>query len=355
MSDVTRRTLRLLSLLQSRAVWGGEELAAELGVTPRSVRRDIDRLRQMGYPVLASQGHGGGYRLGAGRALPPLLLESDEATAVAVGLRLAASSGVDGLGERALRALAALEPVLPPAVREEVAVVAGVLDVVSSRAESVASPVLVTLARATRDTTQLRVEYVRADGERSRRRLEPYRVLSIDGRWYLFAWDLDREDWRTFRLDRVLEARASTFRFTPRPVPDIEAHVRRSVGLGPYRAAVTVRVLRPYDEVAPEIAIAEGVVEPDGEGSCLLRMGAHDASWVVLYLAHRGLPIEPVDPPKLADVIDELGAWFDATRARRAAASGPTAGDAGATVRRTVGDGAREPSTRTGDLPSVEA
>lgn len=314
MSDVTRRTLRLLTLLQSRAVWGGGELAEELGVTPRSVRRDVDRLRQMGYPVLASHGHGGGYQLGAGRALPPLLLASDEAVAVAVGLRLAASSGIDGLGERALRALTVLDQVLPPTVREEVAAVTSVMDVVATGSPVVASPVLLTLARAAREAHQVRLDYVRADGEASQRRLEPYRVLSVDGRWYLFAWDLDREDWRTFRLDRISDARPSTFRFTPRPTPDIEAYVRESVSVGAYSSTVTVRVLRPFEEVAGTIRLSDGTVEPDGPDTCLLRMGAHALDWVVLYLAHLGLPVEPVDPPELTTTIRRLGAWFDATR-----------------------------------------
>lgn len=237
MSDVTHRALRLLNLLQSRTVWTGPELATELGVTVRSVRRDMNRLRDLGYPVLSSHGHGGGYQLGAGRALPPLLLEGDEATAVAVGLRLAAASGIDGLGERALRALTKLEPVLPPQIRGEVSAVSDALRAISPTPPAGLSPfpaaTLVTLSRAVRDTAQVRLDYERADGERSHRRAEPYRVLSVSGRWYLFAWDLEREGWRTFRLDRMHTATASTFRFTPRPTPDIEEHVRQAVSTWP--------------------------------------------------------------------------------------------------------------------------
>ncbi len=314
MTDVTSRTFHLLSLLQSRAIWSGVELAEELGVTARSVRRDIDRLRRMGYPVHASTGHGGGYQLGAGRALPPLLLERDEAVAVSVGLRLAAASGIDGLGEHALRALTALDQVLPPTVGAEVGVLTGVLDVITSRPSSVAPPTLVTVARAARDGVQLRIEYERRDGERSARRLEPYRVLSVDGRWYLFAWDLDREDWRTFRLDRILEARATTFRFTARALPDVESYVRESITVAPYATAITVRILRPHADVTPHIPATAGTLTPDGDDACILRVGGNDPRWVVLHLAHLGMPIELLDPPELREVIAHLGEWFDQAR-----------------------------------------
>src|SRR5699024_2245334 len=187
------------------AAGGRQGRAAELGVTTRTVRRDVDRLRQMGYPVLTSAGHGGGYQLGAGRALPPLLLSSSEAVAVAVGLRLAASSGIDGLDEEALRALAALDRILPAQVRAEVGAVSGAMGVITRAAPGARSEVLMSLASAVRDGVRVRVDYERADGERFERRLEPYRVLSVEGRWYLFAWDLAREDWRTFRLDRMHE------------------------------------------------------------------------------------------------------------------------------------------------------
>ncbi|PWH07116.1 YafY family transcriptional regulator [Brachybacterium endophyticum] len=321
MSDVTRRTLRLLNLLQSRTVWTGPELADELNVTTRSVRRDVDRLREMGYPVLASNGHGGGYQLGAGRALPPLLLEGEEATAVAVALRLAAGSGIDGLGEQAVRALAKLDGILPPSVRAEVSAVTEALHVVdtsprgagsrgtATAGHGILSSTLVTLARAVRDGVQVRLDYERADGERRHRRIEPYRVLSINGRWYLFAWDLDREDWRTFRLDRMHEVRASTFRFTPRPTPDIEAHVRESISVGPYPLGASVRILRPAAEVGPRIPAFAGTVTPDGDDACILRAGARDLSWIALQLAWLGLPVEVLDPPELNEEIARIGAW----------------------------------------------
>jgi predicted DNA-binding transcriptional regulator YafY len=309
MSDVTSRALRLLALLQSRSVWTGPELALEMDVTTRTVRRDVDRLRQMGYPVLTSAGHGGGYQLGAGRALPPLLLSSSEATAVAVGLRLAAASGLEGLDEEALRALAALDRILPAAVRAEVGAVTSALGVISRDAPGTRSEVLMALATAVRDGVRVRLDYERADGERFERRIEPYRVLSMEGRWYLFAWDLDREDWRTFRLDRMHAVHTSTFTFPPRPTPDIEQTVRESIAVGAYPIPTTVRILAPYTEVAPRISTLAGRLEPDGEDACVLRSGTDNLQWIAMHLAALGRPVEVIDPPELLAEIEALGRW----------------------------------------------
>lgn len=314
MSDVTTRALRLLALLQSRSVWTGPELAAEMGVTTRTVRRDVDRLRELGYPVLTSAGHGGGYQLGAGRALPPLLLSSAEAVAVAVGLRLAASSGVEGLDEEALRALASLDRILPAPVRAEVGAVTEAMGVITRQTAGIRSEVLMVLATAVRDRVRVRVDYERADGERSERRLEPHRVLSIEGRWYLFAWDLVREDWRTFRLDRMHAVHPSTFAITERPTPDIEGAVRESITMGAYKAATTVRILAPVEEIAPRVPARSGTVTADGPDACILRTGADELHWVAMHLAWIGAPIEVIDPPELLTVIEELRDWAGEVR-----------------------------------------
>ena len=314
MSDVTSRALRLLALLQARTVWTGPELAREMGVTTRTVRRDVDRLRQMGYPVLTSAGHGGGYQLGAGRALPPLLLSSTEAAAVAVGLRLAAASGLEGLDEEALRALAALDRILPASVRAEVGAVSSAMGVISRDGPGTRSEVLMALATAVRDGVRVRLDYERADGERFERRIEPYRVLSVEGRWYLFAWDLDREDWRTFRLDRMHAVHPSTFTFAARETPDIEHAVRESITVAGYRAACTVRILAPYAQVAPMISARTGTLEADGEEACLLRAGADQLRWVAVHLAGMGLPVEVIDPPELLEEIEALGRWAAGVR-----------------------------------------
>lgn len=301
MSDVTRRALRLLSLLQSRSVWTGPELAEQLGVTTRSVRRDVDRLRELGYPVLASNGHGGGYQLGAGRELPPLLLSEKEAVAVAVGLRLTAAAGIEGLGEEALRALAAMEKILPPSVRAEVGAVTGALGVIGRSLPPVSSEVLVQLAIAVRDYLRVRLDYQRADGERSTRRLEPYRVLAVDGRWYLYAWDLEREDWRTFRLDRMGQVTTSTFRFTPREAGDIEQAVHDSIAGAMHPQEVTVRVHLPAAEVDALVPARGATVTPDGEEACILRLGGGDLRWIATHLTWIDARIEVLDPPELLE------------------------------------------------------
>ncbi len=313
MSDVTTRTLRLLALLQARTVWTGPELAAELEVTDRTVRRDVDRLRGMGYPVLTSAGHGGGYQLGAGRALPPLLLGPREAAAVAIGLRLTAASGIDGLDEEALRALAALDRVLPPSVRSEVMALAESLQVVPGTSPVTRPELLITLAGAVRDRVQLRVDHERADGYRAERRLEPYRILSVEGRWYLFAWDLDREDWRSFRLDRMHDAHATTFGFTPRPTPDIEAAVREAITLGGADRGITVRIRRPAAEVAARAGLRSATVDPEGADTCLLRARGDELRWVAVWLAWLGDPVEVIEPPELTEMIAGIGAWAEAS------------------------------------------
>ncbi|GAA1488823.1 YafY family protein [Brachybacterium sacelli] len=297
----------MLALLQSRTVWTGPELAAELAVTVRTVRRDVDRLREMGYPVLTSAGHGGGYQLGAGRELPPLLLGAREAVAVAVGLRLTATSGLEGLDADALRALAALDRVLPPEVRSEVTAVADAMGVVARPVPAARSEVLLALATAVRDALRVRVDYERGDGERFERRLEPRRVVSIDGHWYLFAWDLDREDWRTFRLDRMHAVHPSTFRITPRPTPDIEATVRASITHGAYPQKATVRLHAPYEEIAHRVPPRTATVTPESEETCLLSAGADDLDWIAMHLLALGAAVEVLDPPELMDVFARIG------------------------------------------------
>lgn len=311
MSDVTRRILRLLALLQSRATWSGEELAVELGVTTRSVRRDIDRLRDLGYPVFASTGHGGGYQLGPGRSLPPLLLEGDEAVAIIVGLRLAAASGIDGIADCVTRALVKIDQVIPPAQREAASAVAGSVRALSEAPVPVDMHILTVLTRAARDRVLVDLAYERRDGAPSSRRVQPYRVLTLRRRWYLFAWDEGREDWRTFRLDRMHQVRTTTFRFTSRPHPDIDEHARRSITHGPRQETMRVRVLRPALEVTSLIPASVGQVTPEeGDSSCLLEIENGDPRWTAVHLAMLDLPIQVLGPPALADAIADLARWF---------------------------------------------
>ena len=314
MSDVTRRALRLLVLLQSRTVWPGPEPAEERAVAVRTVRRDVDRLRELGYPVLTSAGHGGGYQLGAGQALPPLLLGPEEAVAVAVGLRLTASSGIDGLDEDALRALTSLDRILPPQVRSQISALTAAMQVLTGPSPSARPEVLMTLAGAVRDGVRVRVDHERADGYRAERRLEPYRILSFERRWYLFAWDLEREDWRTFRLDRMHAVHASTLTFARRGTPDIEATVRGAVTHGPYPTGAVVRILCPLAQVAERVPGRTATLEADGEDACILRAGADDMQWVAMRLAALGEPIEVIEPPELLVAIGELRDWAASAR-----------------------------------------
>lgn len=308
MSDTTGRVLQLLGLLQSRALWTGEELSARLGVTTRCVRRDVERLRELGYPVRASRGVGGGYQLGAGGALPPLLLDPEEAVAVAVCLRLAAGGTVAGVGEAALRTMAKLDQVLPRRLREQVAAVQESTVAVERLAGVVVDPdVLLTLARACRDRVQVRLEYRSREDVATSRRLEPYRLVALGRRWYLLGYDLDRDDWRSFRLDRIELVTATTWGFTPRESPDPAEYVSRSVTRSPYRYVARVRVALPAAELAELVPPTAGEVTPGGEKHALLTAGADDLRWVAFHLLLLGAPFEVLDPPELVETMRDLG------------------------------------------------
>jgi predicted DNA-binding transcriptional regulator YafY len=302
-SETTSRVLRLLGLLQSRRVWSGEELAERLGVTTRSVRRDVERLRDLGYPVHASRGHGGGYQLGAGAALPPLLLDPEEAVAVAVCLRLAAGGSIAGVGESALRALGKLDQVMPARLRSQVSAVheATITLGPNQPDQPVAPDVLMTLARACRDHEHVNTGYTDRAGNRSRRRLEPYQLVTTGRRWYLLAYDRDRGDWRSLRLDRMTDVRALGSTFTPRPAPDAAEFVRHSISASPYRHVARVRFRAPERVVSQHFPAAAVMIEPDGPDTCIVTAGADDPQRIVLHLAAPGLPFEVLEPAEVAE------------------------------------------------------
>ncbi|PEG52285.1 YafY family transcriptional regulator [Mycolicibacterium diernhoferi] len=313
----TARVLQLLGLLQSRRVWTSEELADRLEVTTRSVRRDVDRLRELGYPVHASKGHGGGYQLGAGAALPPLLLDPDEAVAMAVCLRLAAGGSVAGVGESALRALSKLDQVMPARLRSQVAAVhdSTVTLTPTSRDVPVDPEVLMTLARACRDHEHVNLTYTDIRDNETQRRLEPYQLVTTGRRWYLLAFDRDRQDWRSLRLDRMADVRALGSTFTPRPAPDAAQYVQRAITSSPYRYVARVRYRAPRDVVAQSFSAASVQIEPDGPDACILTTGADDPDKMALYLAMPGCEFEVLEPPEVADAVRTA-----AERLRRAAA-----------------------------------
>lgn len=307
MLETSARLLRLLSLLQAHREWSGADLADRLGVTPRTVRRDVDRLRDLGYPVDASPGTGGGYRLGAGAELPPLLLDDDEAVAVAVGLRTAAGQGIEGIGETSVRALAKLEQVLPDRLRRRVgALNAFTVPMLRGPQPSAVDPAVLTeLAHLCRDTERLRFEYRGHEGVVSRRTVEPHRLVCTERRWYLVAWDVDRADWRTFRVDRVTPKPPHGPRFVPRtpPADDLAAYVSKGVSTRAYAAHAVVRLLVPLAEAAARISPSAGTLEPDGEEACLLRTGAASLDVMVIHVMLMGFEFEVLEPAELVDVI----------------------------------------------------
>lgn len=230
MAGTTTRALALLNLLQTHRSWTGPELAARLGVSDRTLRRDVERLRELGYRIESAPGAEGGYRLEAGSAVPPLLLTDEEAVTMAVGLRLAAIQRLAGGPETSLSALAKLEQVLPAHLRRKVAAMAE-FQPTGPEGPLVAPEVLGELALASRDHERLRFAYTKADGTESRRHVEPHTVVPAERAWYLVAWDLHREDWRTFRVDRMDEVRRTGARFSPRTLSEeaVQGHVMSAV------------------------------------------------------------------------------------------------------------------------------
>ncbi|MFD7100762.1 helix-turn-helix transcriptional regulator [Streptomyces xanthophaeus] len=307
MLETSARLLRLLSLLQAHRDWTGADLAERLGVTPRTVRRDVDRLRELGYPVHASPGTGGGYQLGAGAELPPLLLDDDEAVAVAVGLRTAAGNGVEGIGEASVRALAKLEQVLPSRLRRRVSAL-NEFTVPMLRGplrSTVDAAVLTELAAVCRDGERLRFGYRDHGGGTSRRTVEPHRLVCTERRWYLVAWDLDREAWRTFRADRIEPRPPHGPRFVPRPAPaeDLAAYVSRGVAQQAYAARAVLRLKVSAEAAAGVIGPSDGALEAVDADSCLLRTGAVNLDVLVIHVMLLGCEFEVVEPPELIDRI----------------------------------------------------
>jgi predicted DNA-binding transcriptional regulator YafY len=311
MLDTSSRLLALLSLLQARREWSGPELADRLDVGVRTVRRDMDRLRRLGYPVSATRGVAGGYRLGAGASLPPLLLDEEEAVAVAVGLRTAASVGVVGIEETAVRALGKLEQVLPTRLRRRVNAVGAATVPYPGTGPAVDPATLATIAGGCRDAERLRFAYRAHDGTSTRRLVEPHRLVHTGRRWYLVAWDADRADWRTFRLDRI-ERVAADRRFVPRepPAEDIAAYVARSVSSARDRYQARVVLRAPLAEVAGRVPHSVGTLEAIDERSCLLRTGSDWLGGLAVYVAEIGVDFEVLDPPEFVERVKQLAGRF---------------------------------------------
>ncbi|RCG27919.1 YafY family transcriptional regulator [Sphaerisporangium album] len=294
----TERVLTLLGLLQQRQVWTGPELADRLGVTPRTVRRDVGRLRALGYRVRATQGAGGGYQLGPGQDLPPLLLDDEEAIAAAVSLLVGAGGGVAGAGDAALRALAKLDQVLPTRLRHRVRALSGSVESFGGGRAPVDPEALMTLAGACRDEVEAGFAYP-SGSEVRRRRVEPYRLVASDRRWYLLAYDLDRDDWRSFRVDRMTEVSARTWRFRPRAAPDAATFVQEGVASRVYPHQARFLVHASADTVRAQIPGSAAVVRRRGSQLCEVLSGAGSLDFVLVRMLLLGHDFEVLDPPEL--------------------------------------------------------
>jgi predicted DNA-binding transcriptional regulator YafY len=324
MANTSTRTLRLLSLLQARRYWPGLELAGRLGVSARTLRRDIDRLRELGYPVEAQRGVEGGYQLAAGAALPPLVVDDEEAVALAVGLQAAANGAAEGIAEASVRALAKVVQVMPGRLRRRVEALTAMTVPASwggGARPSLDPGALTTIALACRDAERLRFGYVAASGAQTARHVEPHRLVSLGRRWYLVGYDLDRQDWRSFRLDRLAEPHGTGARFRPRELPaeDAAAFVRARIGTLWAVYDVEVVAEAPADQVRERIG-RWVTVEPDGPARCRIRMSTDALEWTLMGLGVMGAEFSAVSPPELVEQLREWGGRF--TRAAGPAGDG---------------------------------
>jgi predicted DNA-binding transcriptional regulator YafY len=314
MANTSTRTLRLLSLLQTRRYWPGSELAGRLGVSPRTLRRDVDRLRELGYPVEAQRGVDGGYQLAPGAALPPLVVDDDEAVALAVGLQAAAQGSVEGIAESSVRALAKVVQVMPGRLRRRVEAltamtVPGAWD--SGQRVALDPAALTTIALACRDAERIRFGYVAASGAPSRRHVEPHRLVSLGRRWYLVGYDLDRQAWRSFRLDRLTEPAGSGARFRPRELPAENAAAFVQAGISSAWAVYEVEAVveAPAEQVRQRIG-RWMTVEAEGRDRCRVRMSTDQLEWPLMGLGTVGAEFMVVGPVELVEKAREWGGRF---------------------------------------------
>jgi predicted DNA-binding transcriptional regulator YafY len=306
--ETSSRLLELLSLFQGRRDWQGDELADRLGVTRRTIRRDVERLRQLGYPVESRKGPAGGYRLRAGTAMPPLLLDDDEAIAIAVGLGTAARVSVTGIEESAVRALVKLEQVLPAHLRRRVRALGAATIAPPVSGPTVDPQHLTVIAAACRDSECVRFTYRSRDGAESRREVEPVSLVNLGRRWYLVAWDRRREDWRTFRLDRLTRPASNGVRFVPRKLParDAAAYVEQGIARTPNRFEATVTLHAAAEEIARRVPSHWGTIEPIDERTCRYRTGDDDLGWLAVRIAMLDVDFDVDEPPELRERLKAL-------------------------------------------------
>lgn len=317
--DPTGRALQLLSLLQTHRLWRGADLAERLEVTERTVRRDIDRLRGLGYPVDATSGTEGGYRLATGAHVPPLVLDDDEAVAVAIGLRYAAGAAIGGMEESSLRALTKVEQLLPDRLRRRVSALhSSVTSLLWAADDIVVDPeALSVLAAACRDREEVRFDYQRRDGEDSRRLVEPHQFVTAGRRWYLVAWDQRRHDWRTFRLDRLREARLAGRRFEPRQIPggDAASFVATSLGSMPRRHEATLAIDAEFAELEDVLEWIDHTPVETGAETSLIKIRGDDLAGLAMMIARIALvaPVTVMEPAELTGTVGQLATHLTAS------------------------------------------
>ena len=310
MLETSARLLGLLSLFQGRRTWAGSELAGRLEVTTRTLRRDVDKLRSLGYPIHSTPGAEGGYQMGAGSTMPPLLLDDEEAVAVALGLGRAAVAGIDGIEDASVRALAKIEQLLPPRLARRVSALRAMVVTAERTRDVVDAATLSAIAAACRDCQSLRFRYCDRAGAASLRSIEPHRVVHTGHRWYLVAWDADRRDWRTFRVDRIQPPVSAGARFAAREPPsqDLAAYVSKGVAQAPPCRA-RVKVLAPADTVAQRLPwFGAGLVEAADERTCFLELGSSCYESLAMHLALLGLDFEVTAPTELVVAVERVAA-----------------------------------------------
>jgi predicted DNA-binding transcriptional regulator YafY len=308
MLQTSARLLRLLSLFQAQRYWSGAELSHRLEITARTLRRDVDRLRSLGYPVHSTSGTAGGYQLGAGATLPPLLLDDEEAVSVALGLRTSASGSVTGVEEASVRALSKLEQVLPPRLRHRVAALHSFILPLGNRGPTVDAERLSALAAACRDHEGIRFNYHNRAGAPSTRAVQPHQLVHTGQRWYLVAWDVGRKDWRTFRVDRIEGRLKTSTRFKPRKPPegDFAAFVSKSLSYAPYPYRARVTLNASIEAVASRVPLSAGMLEPIDDRSCTLHTGSHSLEGLTIHLILLGVDFKVHEPQELIDYLRPL-------------------------------------------------
>lgn len=312
--DPTARALQLLALLQTHRSWTGSELADRLGVTTRTLRRDVDRIRSLGYRVDATAGVAGGYRLGPGSQMPPMLLDDDDAVAIAIGLRMAAGATIEGIDEGAVSTMAKLEQVVPDRVRRRIAALHHSIETIQWQHPEVAlidGDALVVVAQACRDREEMRFDYSDRAGTATTRLVQPYQLVTVGRRWYLVAWDLRRNDWRTFRVDRIARVALAGGRFVPRELPADSAadFVARSLSEGRPQVDAVVLIHDERCELGDALRWTHHEVEGDVAGSRRVRLRSDSLDWLVTAVVRLAVlaPVTVLSPDELVERIEPLG------------------------------------------------